>query len=271
MNDWRQLERRTCGAWFAELHRQLRRGELTLGRYNYSAALALGVQVAINSGVESIAAVEMGVAGGDGLLALCSAASHFREALGFDVRVYGFDNATGLPPLVGHRDHPELWRQGEFLMRDEASLRAKLPDFAELFIGDVAETIDAFRAVLVRHPLGFVAIDVDLYSSTTSCFRMLEWEAECYLPAVPFYFDDMVDYITYNDWCGEQLAVAEFNAAHELRKFQRQPDSNISNLSILNVLDHPLRTGARRPRFPLRIGTVSSRPPRMRTGDWRGT
>ncbi len=240
--------------FFLQFGRQVRGGHLDLGREHYTLTLALGVWQAISCGHNKLAAVEMGVAGGNGLLALCQAAAFFRDVMDMDIRVYGFDNATGLPPIQGYRDHPELWHQGEFLMHSEARLREKLPAFAELIIGDVADTIPAFQSALRDRPLGFVSIDVDLYSSTNACFKMLEWAPECYLPAVPFYFDDMEEYITYNDWCGEELSIREFNDAHELRKFQRHPKLNIRHLFCMHVLDHPIRTGARAPVFPLRIG-----------------
>jgi hypothetical protein len=245
---------------FLPIGHAIRTGKLKLGRPHYALPLTLGVYEAVCCGYGQIAAVEMGVAGGDGLLALCEAAAFFRDTMDIDVRVYGFDNATGLPALQGHRDHPELWEKGQFLLPDAAALRQRLPDFAELHIGDIADTIDAFHATLANRPLAFCAIDVDLYSSTKSCFRMLEWEPTCYLPATPFYFDDTESFIVYNDWCGEELAMREYNEAHEKRKFQKNPAFDIRRFSVLHVLDHPVRTGAQSPIFPLRIVPMKSAP-----------
>jgi hypothetical protein len=240
--------------FFMQFGRQVRGGHLDVGREHYALTLAVGVWQAISCGHNKLAAVEMGVAGGAGLLSLCQAAAFFRDVMDMDIRVYGFDNATGLPKLHGYKDHPELWQQGEFLMHSEARLREKLPDFAELIIGDVADTIPAFHARLQERPLGFVSIDVDLYTSTVACFAMMDWEPACYLPAVPCYFDDMEEYVTYNDWCGEELAIREFNEAHPMRKFQRHPKFNIRHFFCLHVLDHRVRSGEETPVFPLRIG-----------------
>ncbi|MEJ0045407.1 MAG: hypothetical protein WDN04_04120 [Rhodospirillales bacterium] len=82
---------------------------------------------------------------------------------------------------------------------------------------------------------------------------MLDWSPECYLPTVPFYFDDTEDFVTYNDWCGEELAIREFNDTHTWRKFQRHPSFGIRHYFGLHVLDHRMRSGAEQPVFPLRI------------------
>ena len=138
-------------------------------------------------------------------------------------------------------------------MQSPDELRERLPPFAELIIGDIADTVAGFEATLRQRRLAFVAIDVDLYSSTKSCLSMLEWAPECYLATVPFYFDDMEDFMTYNDWCGEELAIREFNETHPMRKFQRHPSFGIRHYFGLHVLDHKLRSGVEKPVFPLRI------------------
>ena len=141
-------------------------------------------------------------------------------------------------------------------MPDLGELRAKLPGFADLLIGDIADTGKMLRQTLGEYPLGFMAIDVDLYSSTKSCLGTLVWEPECYLPAVPMYFDDLETFITNSDWSGEGLAIAEFNAAMATRKLQRHRESSVPRFYTAQVLDHPLRTGERRPRFPLLFNVV---------------
>jgi hypothetical protein len=241
---------------FVALSRAVRSEALDIGRAHYALSLAVGVWEAISCGCNEIAAVEMGVAGGVGLLSLCQAAAFYNDTMGMDIRVYGFDNATGLPVVDGHRDHPELWNEGEFSMQNPGRLLRKLPPFAELILGDIADTVAGFEATLRQRKLAFVSIDVDLYSSTKACFSMLEWAPECYLPVVPFYFDDMEEYLTYNDWCGEELAIREFNEAHPMRKFQRHPRFNIRHFFGLHVLDHKIRTGEEKPVFPLRIGGI---------------
>jgi hypothetical protein len=231
----------------------IRHGKLEVGRPNYALPLLMGAMEAVCCGHSRLTAVEMGVAKGRGLLDLCAAAAHLRAALGVDIRVVGFDNATGLPPPHDFRDHPELWDRGEFLMQDADELRAQLPDFARLIIGDIADTVATVRDSLLTHPLGFMSVDVDYYSSTVSCLKLLDFAPECYLPAIPSYFDDLEIYITNSKWSGEPLAIAEFNEAHTSRKLQRNRESRIIRFYTVHVLDHPLRTGKEKPRFPLRV------------------
>jgi hypothetical protein len=241
---------------FQDISDAIRSRTLDIGRPQYATSLAVGVWEAICCGYGEIAAVEMGVAGGNGLLSLCQASTFFRDTMGIDIQVYGFDNAAGLPAPVDYRDHPELWHEGQFVLRDPAALREKLPSFAELIIGDIAETVVAFEETLRRRKLAFVAIDVDFYSSAKACFGMLEWAPECYLPVVPFYFDDMEESFVFNNWCGEELAINEFNDAHRWRKFQRYTRFRIRHFFGLHVLDHKIRSGAEKPRHPVHISPI---------------
>jgi hypothetical protein len=247
----------------AAIAARIRTGELDLGRKHYALTLSLGVLAAIFCNVGRIVAVEFGVGAGDGLLQLCKAADFFRRELRFEIDVYGLDNATGLPPPADYRDHPELWQQGQFRLPDTAGLRARLPDYAKLIIGDVADTTRMFAEIL--HPqclLGFVSIDVDYYSSTKPCLDILRHDASCYPPAVPMYFDDLMrGHLTYSAWCGEPLAIAEFNRDNEFRKIEANPVFNnghpIRPFHACQVLDNPFRTGAQC--FRKRFGMLNLR------------
>jgi hypothetical protein len=234
-------------AGIIDIAKQIRAGTLNLGRQNYSLSLAHAVLQAQYCHYNKITAIEFGVAHGSGLRELCQAAAYYREHCGIEIEVYGFDNAVGLPPQEhGYKDHPEVWRQGAFSMGDPESIRANLPSWAKLIIGDVANTVPDFMATFADtgSKLGFVSIDVDYYSSTVPCLKIFEMAPDLYLPATPVYVDDMNCLITYNEWCGEALAIKEFNDAHELRKIDAKPNFGIVNFHVLHVLDHPIRTGA---------------------------
>jgi hypothetical protein len=241
--------------YFLDLGRQIRTGSPDLGRINYSMNLALGVWQAIVCGYDHIAAVEVGVARGGGLLDLCKAAEYFAEETGIRIDVYGFDNATGLPPTLDYRDHPELWAQGQFKMQDADELRAKLPPFAKLIIGDVKDTIRDLEGMLGGARLAFVSIDVDYYSSTVPTMEIFKFNRDAYVPALPVYFDDVLKLISYNDWCGEALAIREFNDANTMRKVQQHDGRK---LYIAHILDHKVRTGEEklRPRFTLHVTPI---------------
>jgi hypothetical protein len=245
--------------YFSDVARQIRAGDLDLGRKHYALSLSMGILSAIICNVGKITAIEFGVGGGRGLLDLCKAASFFRQELDIDIDVYGLDNATGLPDPKDYRDHPEIWQKGEYLMRDPAVLRSKLPGFARLVIGDVSETTAMFRDILSEtNALGFVSIDVDFYSSAVACLDILTLDPSCYMAAVPMHFDDfMLGNLTSNSWCGERLAITEFNAAHEFRKIEEKRSFNYhgggASFHACHILDSAYRTAAKtlRPGFSM--------------------
>jgi hypothetical protein len=167
--------------------------------------------------------------------------------IGFDI--VGFDTGEGLPQLHGYKDHPELWVQGDFAMANRDELIASLRGKARIEFGDIADTIGPFTTALgTDAPLGFISIDVDIYTGTVAALRCLEREPECYLPVVGVYLDDCTGYFA-NEWCGELAAVQEFNAAHELRKIgidrsfvtRPKPAPWHSQMYSLHVLDHAMR------------------------------
>jgi hypothetical protein len=201
--------------------------------------------------IDRISVVEFGVASGAGLLNICENASKTTAATGVKIDVYGFDTGKGLPPPRTYRDHPELYRQGDFPM-DFRALEARLPPNAKLVIGDIAETVPDFLANRELAPLGYIALDVDYYWSAVEALRILDGPPASYLPIVNLYLDDCtVDY--HNPSCGEMLACAEFNDSHEFRKIHPftglrekrlfKNASWISKVYAIHVLDHPQRTG----------------------------
>jgi len=236
-------------AWASMRHiaTMIRSNKLKLGRRYYALTLSMGVFLAMFCNVRKIVAVEFGVGGGAGLLDLCKAAAFFRDKIGIEIEVYGLDNATGLPSYDGYKDCPELWPKGSFYLRDPEALRAKLPSYAHLIIGDIAETVGSFNDILGEdRKLGFVSVDVDYYSSTMSCLNILKQDISCYMPVVPMYFDDLMNlHVTYNSWCGEQAAIDEFNSTNTLRKIEAAPQFNNTvrgrPYHACHMLDHPLR------------------------------
>ena len=247
LNEW-QLQNH-----FVAIGQRIRRNEVDCGRHHYALPLAHGVRQALHCGYTHIAAVEIGVATGGGLLDLCKAAVFLQSELPVQISVWGIDNAVGLPPIEDHRDHPEIWHGGQFAMGDPAALRAQLPPFARLLIGDVADVLATFAEESHGQRLGFVAVDVDYYSSATRALPIFERDPSAYVPAVPLYVDDVEVLLTYNPWCGEAAAIAEFNDRNALRKIERKPNFGIHNFYVCHILDHPIRRGLIRPRLPFEI------------------
>lgn len=183
-------------------------------RPNYAWGLLHGAHMAKGLGFSQISAIEFGVAGGNGLLALDRIAIAVEAVLGVKVDVYGFDTGVGLPKPVDYRDLPNLFHAGDFPMNKEA-LQLKLKR-AQLVLGPVRETLPAFLAAK-RAPVGFLSIDVDLYSSTVDALKVLDGHADSLLPRVHCYFDDILGF-TYNEFTGERLAINDFNNTHSTRK-----------------------------------------------------
>jgi hypothetical protein len=239
---------------FREIASEIRDAKLNLGRQAYSLTLAHSVYQAVLCGYSKITAIELGVATGNGLRDLCLAADYFSTKFNIDIDVFGFDTGVGLPPLQDYRDHPEIWNHNDYSM-GRCNLQNQLPTNAKLILGDVANTIPKFCQEFRDSRIGFVSIDLDLYSSTVSAMPLFEMLADLYLPALPVYVDDVHNSITYNPWCGESLAIREFNASHILRKFDEKDSRwRIQNFYVLHVMDHPFRNGTIHPPTSLSIG-----------------
>ena len=187
----------------------------------YLVGLVEAARQARRQGVESISAIEFGVAGGSGLLALEREAAAVERESGVRIRVYGFDNGpAGLPTFIGdHRDHPDKWKPGDFPM-DVSLLRSKLGPRTTLVLGDVGETVPTFFDDPDVPPVGFIAFDVDLYSSTSRALRILSMPGRRNLDRVALYFDDIEHAISHR-FAGELLAIDEFNRENEHIKIDR--------------------------------------------------
>jgi hypothetical protein len=219
------------------------------GRANYTWSLLHAGDVARTLGIPRITAIELGVAGGNGLVALEAAADAVVEHLGVGVDVVGFDHGTGLPPPEDYRDAPYLMEAGQFPM-DEASLRARLRH-ASLHLGLVRDTVGPFLASDPA-PIGFVAFDLDYYSSTMDALRVFDAPPERFLPRVLCYFDDILGY-PWGESNGPRLAIRHFNEAHEHRvldflpglRYSTPPEEFharwVESMYVAHVLDHPRR------------------------------
>jgi hypothetical protein len=169
---------------------------------------------ALREHVGEISVIEFGVAGGEGLLALEREAEAVEKQYGVSIKVYGFDNGpAGLPAFIGdHRDHPDKWKPGDFPM-DEALLRSRLTARTTLVLGNVEETVPRFFDDPSVAPVGFIAFDLDLYSSTANALRVLSMPGARTLDHVALYFDDTEHSISHRA-AGELLAIDEFNQTH---------------------------------------------------------
>ncbi len=223
-----------------------------LNRANYAYGLLRAADLARFSGKREVTVCEFGVATGGGLLNMASLSRLIGAETGVRFRVVGFDLGHGLPPPQGPKDHPEMWSAGDFAMVNREDLQRRLAGQAELVIGDIKDTVGPFVETLTTEsPLGFISIDVDIYTAARDALTCLLAPADRCAPAIPVYLDD-VGTIFSNRWCGELAAVDEFNQTHALRKVDRdrslpgarpvQTADWYGRMYVCHVLDHPLRS-----------------------------
>ncbi len=217
-------------------------------RAPYAFGVLGAAQRARSYGLHEITVIEFGVSSGAGLMNMSALAEQAERATGVKINVVGFDSGAGMPEPVDYRDHPDMYVHGDFPMEFD-KLRQKLPARTRLVLGDVAKTATEFLDKLTV-PIGFVVLDLDYYSSTKAAMRIFDGAPEKYLPLVSIYVDDIYSDL-HNSWCGELLAIEEFNAVHALRKFERfallentrifKRANWLKHMFGLHVLDHSAR------------------------------
>jgi hypothetical protein len=191
-------------------------GSIAYPYYGY--CLLQAAKLAHKLGQARISAIEFGVAGGNGLVALEMHAAHIKRMTGVEITIYGFDSGAGMPPSRDFRDLPYAFWRGLFPMNLKL-LRSKLRS-SELIIGQIDETVPSFIRQERPPPIGFVSIDLDYYYATKVALTILEATNEYLLPRVVCYFDDVSGGVelAYNEFTGELLAIREFNEKHEHMK-----------------------------------------------------
>jgi len=188
-----------------------------LVRPNYTWSVLQAAHLAKSLGLPRISVIEFGVAGGNGLVALEEIAARVGPMIGIGIDVYGFDTGEGLPGILDYRDMPNIYARGTYKM-DVDALKKRLKPSTHLYLGDCGETLPGFLASKPA-PIGFVSVDVDLYTSTVSALKVLDADPELLLPRVHCYFDDIMG-CSCAEFLGERLAMNEFNESH--------PDAKIS-------------------------------------------
>ena len=177
-------------------------------------------------------------------------AKKITQSTGVSFDIFGFDTAEGMPPPESFKDHPDLYREGDFPM-DFEKLQKALDSNTSLIIGPIKETIKRFiERDFEDSPIAFISIDVDFYSSTVQSLKVLEMSPNQYLPRVTIYLDDLQD-DSHNSWCGESAAIHEFTENHEFRKIERHTFLRgyrvfknarwIDHMFFAHILDHPKR------------------------------
>ena len=140
-------------------------------RPHYVWGSLLAAHTAAALGYERFSAIEFGVAGGNGLLALERAASAAAELLGVEAEVFGFDTGTGMPAPVDHRDVPWTIPRGCSSSTSRPCGRGCIDRRAGT--GPVAQTVPEWL-LSERAPLAFAAFDLDYYSATADALAVFD-------------------------------------------------------------------------------------------------
>lgn len=231
-------------------------------RPHYAFGVYSAADLATRLGLSAISVVELGVAGGAGLVALQEIAELLENYFDIDIYVAGFDSGQGMPPPTDYRDLPHVWGTGFYNM-DVAKLKAKLSSRTELVLGHINKTISSWKP---KAPIGFIAFDLDYYNSTKSAIRLFE-SCSC-LPRTYCYFDDIIwpETACHNEYVGELCAIREFNEQHEykkicplhmLRAMRAMPSPWNEQIYVFHDFKHPLYcknltpTGDRYTQIPL--------------------
>src|SRR5262245_23699479 len=174
----------------------------TLDRPPYGHCLLHAALLARKLGHSAMSAIEFGVAGGNGLIALEKHAAKVTGETGVAIMIYGFDTGHGMPPPRDYRDLPYLWTAGYFAM-DVSKLKSSLKT-SRLILGDVADTVRNFPGTERPPPIGFIVFDLDYYSSTVEAMKIFDTDYKYLLPRVVCYVDDMVGDLdwAYNEFTG---------------------------------------------------------------------
>ena len=219
-------------------------------RESYAYGILAAADLAKSHNINKISIIEFGVASGNGLLNMCYIANKVTKLTGVEFEIFGFDSGKGMPAPLDYRDHPEKYFTGDFPPIDQDKLIANLPKNAKLILGDIKKSLFEIEKQITS-PIGFVSVDVDYYSSTLDCLNIFQSDTTLYLPYVFTYFDDVYD-IDDNDFCGELLAIKEFNNKNTLRKitkatmlnqkriFRRSPWTH--QIYLTHIFDHKARS-----------------------------
>ena len=186
---------------------RLRAGAVS--RPAYAWCMYYAAEEARRLGHKAMTVIELGVAGGDGLVSLCRHRRDIQKLFGLEIVVVGFDTGTGLPVSEDSRDLLYCWPARSFEM-DRDALEKRLDGQAQLVLGDLARTAAQWSPD-PEAPLGAVMFDLDFYTSTMAAFALLT--NQHVLPRVWCYFDDVSGGPdnAYTDRIGVREAIREFN------------------------------------------------------------
>jgi hypothetical protein len=177
-------------------------------RPHYETILYQSCLEAKKLGYNEVSILELGVAGGNGIISLENYKKKIEKFLNIKITIYGFDNIEGLPEPKSYKDLPFLWKKGLFTL-DKILLKKKID--SQIICGDIENTLDEFVTLSPKN-ISAIFFDLDYYSSTKSFLKQIKKLQNFLSPRVYCYFDDIFD-VSYAicEFNGERLAIKEFN------------------------------------------------------------
>lgn len=219
-------------------------------RQPYAFGINEAFKIARQENINKITLIEFGVASGAGIFNMSYLASRLSKIYKIDYQIVGFDSGEGMPDPIDYKDHPELYRKGDF-----PSLKlkeVKLPSKTKIIYGEIKDTLKEFNQEIINQTskIGFISIDVDYYSSTKKCLEICKLNSKNLLSKIPMYFDD-INNPEHNIYCGELLAIDEFNKEKIKRKICKMTQLRdwrifknalyLDQMYFLHVFDHDRR------------------------------
>jgi len=200
-------------------------------------------------GYKKISAIEFGVAGGNGLVAMEQIALEIEKEIGVEFSIWGFDSSAGLPKSHDVRDQIYFWQSGDFKM-DLPALQRRLKR-SELIIEPIAVSVQSFFEKYQPPSIGFIAFDLDYYSSTRDALTMLKNNQNNFLPRVECYMDDVSSWgmLSASMQTGVLLAIDEFNSTNpsvkvlkkeDVGRLRKIPGNWFNTVYVVHFFSHPL-------------------------------
>ena len=182
-------------------------------RPHYALGLLLAAFQAKEIGYKKISIIEFGCWECDGLIDLENYIDDIKKIIDIEFQVFGFDLGDGHPEYnKDPRDRLYELSLGDYPFKNKENLK-KLK-YSKLILGDVKDTLPKFLEDynIEEAPIGFVAFDLGLYTSTKNAINLLKNNHKHFLPRTTLYFDNNY-FVLDNE--GDRLALEEFNRESE--------------------------------------------------------
>jgi hypothetical protein len=196
-------------------------------RPGYSYGIYNAAIQAKSLGHSTMGILEFGVAQGNGIKVMQKICKEISKEINVNFAIYGFDGASGLPESHNLKDQIYFWRENMFSNNNKNYSNIE-NHITKIIIGSVESTSVNFIEVHKPPVIGFVAFDLDYYTSTKAAFSLFnKININNFLPRVECFMDDTAsfNYLSASSHTGVLLAINEFN----------QQDSDIQILQKVGI------------------------------------